>query len=367
MTLPTYEPRLPPTKNDPTRTRRILLSTALGVSTAMFLLLAIRGRGRSTSADNAVKMESRAAVGVASTISLRSGLEMPAVGFGTCCRPSAKGEAIYKSTKLFLKSGGRLIDTAMAYRNHVEIGRAVTKSGLPRSEIWITSKVAPNQAKNYDDCMYAVDDVLEELDTPYLDLLLIHSPKLGRKPTIELWKCLIESKRLGKTKSIGVSNFNKGEIEDIAEATDGTMPEANQIQIHPWSSRAWKDLAIWQNENGIATIAYNSLGGSRYHRAEGSGSEWPSEVTRIAKRNGATEAQVLLRWALQRGLAVIPGSGRKEHILENLSLPEFRLSEGEMSDIERAEAPGAWWDEKRGPIKYDDEEAARPWEPRKYG
>ena len=201
-------------------------------------------------------------------IRLRSGLEMPAVGYGTCCRSSAKGKAIYKSTKFFLQKGGRLIDTAMAYRNHAEIGRAVRDSGVKRKDIWITSKIAPGKVKNYDDCLSATDRILKELGVDYLDMLLIHTPKLGKEPTVELWKCLIEEKRLGQVKVIGVSNFNQGEIEDIADATGGEMPEANEIQQHPWSTESWKQLARWQNENNIATIAYTSLGGSRFHRSE---------------------------------------------------------------------------------------------------
>jgi len=303
------------------------------------------------------------------TIRLRSGLEMPAVGYGTCCRPSAQGEQIYQSTLTYLTHGGRLIDTAMAYKNHVEIGRAIRDAGMPRDKLWITSKIAPGKVKTYQQCLAAVDTILQELGTTYLDLLLIHTPKLGKTPTIDLWKALIEAKRLGKVKAIGVSNFNQGEMEDIAKATaGGEMPEANEIQLHPWSSPAWKDLATWQSEQGIATIAYTSLGGSRFHKAGGGGTRWPEIVTTIANKYSATEAQVLLQWALRQNIAVIPGSGSEEHIKENLLLsPQFELSEKEAKDIENANVPGAWWDPKRGPIKYNDEEAREPWAQRKNG
>ena len=331
---------------------------------AIFLLFFAGGhkskKGKSSSQTNE---ESTTPV---SSVRLRSGLNMPSIGYGTCCRPSAKGEAIYKSTGIFLKHGGRLIDTAMAYGNHVEIGRAVKDSGISRSEMWITSKVSPNKAKSYDECLLAVDGILQELGTSYLDLVLIHTPKLGKELTIELWKGLIEAKRQGKTKAIGVSNFNQGEIEDIAKATGGELPEANEIQQHPWSSQAWKDLARWQKDNGIATIAYTSLGGGRFHRTGNSGgSAWPRKVTELAQKYGATESQVLLRWALQKDIAVIPGSGNEEHIKENLIIPFFELSAKDISDIEGAEAPMAWFDPKRGPRKYGDEEAAKPWQKKK--
>jgi 2,5-diketo-D-gluconate reductase A len=293
--------------------------------------------------------------------------EMPKIGYGTCCRSSAKGEEVYRSTVTYLELGGRLIDTAMAYRNHAEIGRAVKDSGLQRSEVWITSKVAPGKVHTYKECLVAVDGILSELDTIYLDLLLIHTPKLGKDPTIELWKCLIEAKRLGKTKAIGVSNFNRGEIEDIARAT-GQMPAANEIQIHPWSSPSWKALTKWQKENKIATIAYTSLGGSRFHSK--SKPAWPKEVSKLAEKYDATEAQILLKWALhpQNDLAIIPGSGSKKHIEENLLLDvDFDLTEDELASIENSKVPAGWWDPKRGHQKYTDEEADLPWASRKNG
>jgi diketogulonate reductase-like aldo/keto reductase len=242
----------------------------------------------------------------------------------------------------------------------------VKKSGLKRSEFWITSKVAPGKVSTYDACLDAIDGILDELDMTYLDLLLIHTPKLGKAPTIELWKCLIEAKRIGKTKSIGVSNFNQGEIEDITKAT-GQMPAANEIQIHPWSSPSWKALTKWQKENNIATIAYTSLGGSRFDSTKSS-STWPYEVSKLAKKYDATEAQILLKWALQNGVVVIPGSGSKKHIKENLLLEaDFVMTDEELLSIENSSVPKGWWDPKRGHSKYTDEEARLPWAKRKNG
>ncbi|KAL3788292.1 hypothetical protein HJC23_002866 [Cyclotella cryptica] len=371
MTLPSYEPRPPPGKKSLVGSypyaRWILLAL---IVYSVVRLYGVGGsntkRGNNSPLEPSNGIHNGLSKSSVPTISLLSGLEMPAIGYGTCCRASARGDAIYKSTGLYLKLGGRLIDTAMAYRNHDEIGRAVKESGVPRSEIWITSKVAPGKVSSYHACLVAVDEILTELDTTYLDLLLIHTPKLGKDPTIELWKCLIEAKRLGKTKSIGVSNFNRGEIEDIASAT-GELPEANEIQLHPWSSTSWKELAKWQNENTIATIAYTSLGGSRFDSSGGSPS-WPPVVSKLAKKYGATEAQILLKWALQNDLAVIPGSGSKKHIKENLLLsPAFDLTRDELLDIENAQVPHGWWDPKRGHQKYLEEEASLPWVKRKNG
>ena len=368
MTLPTHVPRSAPSKSrrygaNSTKKRCGLFASAGGAA-LMFLFIFRGGRQRRHESPLDHILEPAVVVPI---IRLRSGLEMPAVGYGTCCRSSAKGEAIYKSTKFFLQKGGRLIDTAMAYRNHAEIGRAVRDSGVKRKDIWITSKIAPGKVKNYDDCLSATDRILKELGVDYLDMLLIHTPKLGKEPTVELWKCLIEEKRLGQVKVIGVSNFNQGEIEDIADATGGEMPEANEIQQHPWSTESWKQLARWQSESNIATIAYTSLGGSRFHRSETGNTDWPPVVTELAKKYGATEAQILLKWALQRGIAVIPGSGSEKHIEENLQLPKIEMLNSELVDIESADPPVEWWDLKRGPQKYTDGEAHLPWTKRKNG
>lgn len=373
MALPMHVPRAVPRRYgaNATAKNRWVLVASIGGATIIFIFLFFSGgqqRNRESFSAVVTTPESYEPAADVPTIRLRSGLEMPAVGYGTCCRSSARGEAIYKSTKFFLQRGGRLIDTAMSYRNHAEIGRAVRDSNIPRKEIWITSKIAPGKVKSYDECLLAADEILKELDVDYVDMLLIHTPKLGKDPTIELWKCLIEVKRLGQAKVIGVSNFNQKEIEDIADATGGEMPEANEIQQHPWSTELWKQLARWQNENNIATIAYTSLGGSRFHRNESGNKDWPPMVTALAKKYGATEAQILLKWALRRGIAVIPGSGSETHIKENLQLPEMHMTETELASIENdAEAPVEWWDAKRGPQKYTDEEANLPWTKRKNG
>jgi Aldo/keto reductase family len=114
-------------------------------------------------------------------VRLRSGLEMPTLGYGTCCRPSAKGEALYESTKFYLKHGGRLIDAAMSYGNHKELGRAVRDANISRHDIWITSKLTPDAVQSYDETVHAVDNILLELGTDYLDLILIHWPSLVNK------------------------------------------------------------------------------------------------------------------------------------------------------------------------------------------
>ena len=131
-------------------------------------------------------------------IRLRSGLRMPANGLGTCCRKTARGQPIIDAIKAYLRLGGRLIDTAMAYRNHEEVGEALRASGVKREDVWITSKLASGTVNSYAKGLAAVDNILQEIGTSYLDLVLIHSPKMGRDKAIAVWKALIDAKKAGK-------------------------------------------------------------------------------------------------------------------------------------------------------------------------
>ena len=156
-------------------------------------------------------------------------------------------------------------------------------------------------------------------------------------------------------RAIGVSNFNGGEINDLVEAT-GELPEVNQIQYHPWSSRAWHAaVAAWAGQ-GIVTTAYNSLGGARFSTSDLAG----SEIARIARERGLTVNAVLLGWARAKGCAVIPGSSTPEHIAENLRALDELLTPSDVRAIDESPAPDGWWS-PRGPNKYGDDEARAPW------
>lgn len=290
------------------------------------------------------------------TVRLRRSV-MPTNGFGTCCRPSAKGEAIYASTSTYLRAGGRLVDTAMAYGNHREIGRAVRDSGLGRDEVWITSKISPNQilrngGRGGGDVQRlvsrAVDGILKELGTSYLDLCLIHTPKAGRDFSVAAWRALVEARNDGRIRSIGVSNFNKEEILDLRRAT-GETPEVNQIQYHPWTSPEWRELVRWHQRNDVVTIAYNSLGGSRFRSSSNGRSD--DAVLRVAERHAVSEAQLLLRWATNHDkVAVIPGATSEAHVRENLDAPP--LPDLDPTELEGLDPPPGWFDAARGPGKY---------------
>jgi len=287
-------------------------------------------------------------------IRLRSGLRMPANGLGTCCRKTARGQPIIDAIKAYLRLGGRLIDTAMAYRNHEEVGEALRASGVKRQDVWITSKLASGTVNSYAKGLAAVDNILQEIGTSYLDLVLIHSPKMGKDKAIAVWKALIDAKKAGKVRAIGVSNFNAGEIKDLVDNT-GELPEVNQIQYHPWSSPAWHAaVAAWAGQ-GVVVTAYNSLGGARFSTNDLTG----SAVSSIAQERGVSVNSVLLAWARAKGCAVIPGSSTPAHIAENLQTLE-QLTPSDVRAIDASPAPDGWWS-PRGPNKYGDAEAQTPW------
>jgi len=172
----------------------------------------------------------------------------------------------------------------------------------------------------------AAEQILKEMKVDYLDLLLIHTPKLGKAQTVDLWLGLADVKRRGKARAIGVSNMNWGEISDL-EAATGERPEVNQIQFHPWTPPEWRALQQrLLTEKGIVTTAYTSLGGSRFRAL---GSHWGKALGRVAAKHGVAESQVLLRWALQQGAAGIPGSASEAHIRSNLMLAPPAMGGGE--------------------------------------
>ena len=178
---------------------------------------------------------------------------------------------------------------------------------------------------------------------------------MGKDKAVAVWKALIDAKKAGKVRAIGVSNFNEGEIKDLVDNT-GELPEVNQIQYHPWSSQAWHAaVAAWAGQ-GVVTTAYNSLGGARFATSRLAG----SAVARIAQERGLTVNAVLLGWARAKGCAVIPGSSTPAHIAENLRALDELLTPSDVRAIDESPAPDGWWS-PRGPNKYGDAEARAPW------
>lgn len=252
------------------------------------------------------------------TVKLNSDYYMPLNGIGTY---SLTGDTCYNSITSALNSGVRLIDTAYMYNNEEEIGRAIKDSNVPREEIFVTTKLYPSQ---YDDPESAIDMALEKLDVDYIDLLLLHHPGTN---DVKAYKAMEEAVKEGKVHSIGLSNWYIEELEEFLPQIT-IMPAVVQNEIHPYYQEL--DVVPYIQSKGIVVEGWYPFGG-RGHTSELLNDE---TITKIAKSHNVTSAQVILRWNLQRGVVVIPGSSNPEHIEENTRIYDFELTDEEMKEIE---------------------------------
>ena len=251
------------------------------------------------------------------TVRLNSGYEMPIMGLGTY---SLSDGECYASVTALLEAGGRLIDTAYIYGNEAAVGRAVRDSAVPREEIFVMTKLYPNQFANADE---AIDEALAKLDIGYIDMLLLHHPGDG---DVEAYRAMERAAAGGKVRSIGLSNWYVEELEEFLPQV-AVPPALVQNEIHPYYQE--NDVIPYIQEKGIVVQGWYPFGG-RGHTAELLGDE---TISSIAADHGVTSAQVILRWNLQKGVVVIPGSSNPDHIRENLDLFGFELSEDEMERI----------------------------------
>lgn len=256
------------------------------------------------------------------TVRLNSGYEMPILGLGTY---ALEHDTCVNSVKTLLKNGGRLIDTAYMYGNEDAVGQGVREAmeeyGIPREEIFVITKIYPSQ---FHDPKGAIDTALEKLDIGYIDMMLLHHPGTG---DAEAYKVMEEYVREGKIHSLGLSNWYVEELTDFLPQVTIT-PALVQNEIHPYYQE--RDVVPFIQEKGIVVQCWYPLGGRGYTK-ELLGNE---TITDIAKAHGVSSAQVILRWDLQRGIVVIPGSSSEAHIKENLDLFGFELSDEEMKKIE---------------------------------
>jgi 2,5-diketo-D-gluconate reductase A len=290
---------------------------------------------------------------------LRNGNELPAVGFGTYLIPD---EHAADAVTAALEAGYRHIDTAQAYRNEVGVGaaiRAFVEAGkATRDELFVTTKVFPGNpdwgmaAKSYETCVAALEASLERLGLGYVDLYLIHAPFCVDE-RLNQWRALVDLRERGLTKAIGVSNYNIAHIDEIRDA-GMPLPDANQIELHPWSQKP--ELVAYLQENGILPIAYSSLiplaswrtapgqASSKTDAMRADGEDDASPFKAMAEKYGVTEAQVLLRWAVQLGYPVLPKSTKPERIRQNFDLLSFELDSDDMGAIaEMDRGEGVAW------------------------
>lgn len=251
------------------------------------------------------------------TVILNSGYEMPLNGIGTY---SLTGDICYNSIRSALDSGVRLIDTAYMYGNEEEVGRAIRYSGIPREEIFVITKIYPNQ---FDKPEEAIDMALEKLDIGYIDMMLLHHPGDG---DIEAYKVMEEYVKEGKIRSVGLSNYYVEELSEFLPKVD-TVPALVQNEIHPYYQE--NDVIPYIQGLGIVVQGWYPFGG-RGHTRELLNDK---VIVDIANNHNVTAAQAILRWNLQKGVVVIPGSSNPDHIKENTEIYHFELTKEEMDKI----------------------------------
>jgi 2,5-diketo-D-gluconate reductase A len=254
------------------------------------------------------------------TVKLNSGHEMPQVGYGVFQIPPRETE---EAVRTALDAGYRSLDTAAMYRNEEGVGRAIAASGLPREELFVTTKLN-NDAHGFDAALQAFEASRGRLGLDYLDLYLIHWPLPARDKYVETWKALVHLRDEGRVRSIGVSNFQPAHLDRIIDAT-GVVPALNQVELHPYLAQP--ALRASHADLGIVTEAWSPL-------AKGGELLSDQTVTSLAEKYGRTPAQVVLRWHLQLGNVVIPKSVTPQRIRENLDLFDFELDPDDMAEIE---------------------------------
>lgn len=254
-------------------------------------------------------------------------MTVPALGLGTF---RLKDQVVIDSVRTALELGYQAIDTAQIYGNEAEVGQAIADSGVPRSELFLTSKIWTENL-SADKLIPSLKESLSKLRTDYLDLTLIHwpSPK-GAVPVAEFMGALVEAQKQGLTRHIGVSNFTIDLLQQAIGAVGEGVIVTNQIELHPYLQN--RKLVGFMQQHGIGVTSYMTLGyGKVLH---------DPVIQAIAQQHGATAAQVALAWAMQLGYAVIPSSTKRENLAGNLKAGALRLSDADMAQIaalERAE------------------------------
>src|SRR5215213_1068977 len=251
-------------------------------------------------------------------VTLHDGVEIPQLGFGVF---QVEPERTQETVEEALAVGYRHIDTAAAYRNEPGVGAALAATGIPRAEIFVTTKLW-NSEQGFDSTLRAHAASLERLGLDAVDLYLIHWPMPGEDRYLDTWRAFEQIREQGGSRSIGVSNFRIEDLERLREEAE-LQPTVNQVELHPLLQQA--ELRSWHAEHAIATEAWSPLA-----QGEVLGDE---ALVGIAESHGKTPAQAVLRWHLQLGNVVIPKSVTPERIRENLEVFDFELGEDEMEAL----------------------------------
>jgi 2,5-diketo-D-gluconate reductase A len=257
------------------------------------------------------------------TLTLNDGRSIPQIGYGCWQIPEDQAPDLVGQA---VKAGYRLIDTAAAYGNEAGVGRGIRESGVPRDQIFLTTKIwndrqGPDAAK-------AFEESRTKLGVDYVDLYLIHWPCPQRRLFVETWKAMIRLRDEGRIRSLGVSNFTEEHLAVLVSET-GVTPTVNQIELHPYFQR--RDARKADEARGIVTESWSPLG-------RGQELKDPT-IAAIAKAHGKTPAQVILRWHTQLGCVTIPKSANPQRIVENISIFDFELSKEEMDKMATLDKP----------------------------
>lgn len=267
-------------------------------------------------------------------VRLNNGIDMPILGFGVYQIPDA--EECERCVLEALQAGYRMIDTAAAYMNEEAVGRAIKRSGIPREELFIITKLWI-QDQGYDNAGKAFQKSLDNLQLDYLDLYLIHQPFGDYYGS---WRAMEEVYKEGRTKAIGVSNFFPDRLMDLIMHNE-VVPAVNQIETHPFNQQI--ETQKFLSENGVQIQSWGPF-------AEGKNHMFSNELlVSLAKKYNKSVAQVILRWLTQRNVVVIPKSVNKERIIENFNIFDFRLSDEDMEAIKRLDTGASIFLDHRDP------------------
>jgi 2,5-diketo-D-gluconate reductase A len=263
------------------------------------------------------------------SLTLNNGVTIPQVGFGVFQVPP---DEVIDPVVTAIQSGYRLIDTAAAYRNEEGVGKALVEAGVPRDQLFVTTKLW-NADQGYDTALRAFDVSMDKLGLDVLDLYLIHWPRPKRDQYVDSWRALQKLYADGRVRAIGVSNFQIAHLRKLHAEAD-IPPAVNQIELHPYLTQ--EPLRAFDAEHGIATEAWSPI-------AQGRVLEDPT-ITQVAGQYGRTAAQVVLRWHLQLGNIIFPKSVTAERVRENFDIFDFELSDADVSLISALNK-----DERTGP------------------
>ncbi len=255
-----------------------------------------------------------------STVQLNDGVEIPRLGLGVF--KSEPGRETEDAVRWAIQAGYRHIDTAALYANEASVGAGMRSSGVDRSEVFVTTKVW-NTDHGYDKTLRAFDASLSELGFDYVDLYLVHWPVPAGGLAADTWRALETMRAEGRSRSIGVSNFEPHHLDQLAETSD-VVPSVNQVELHPYLQQ--KDLQAYCRDHGIRLEAWSPL-------AKGEVVKDPV-LRAIGDRYGKDPVQVTVRWMLQKGIVTIPKSVRQHRIVSNAEVYDFALDEAEMARIE---------------------------------